>query len=93
MNVMPCWEVSTPDEIAMTKGWLQHLQDYLPHSPHWHQMSSVPYNQELELRITEKAENVTLEFPCLRTNEDAWINVDLGTEIKVYGRMAYLAGR
>ena len=26
---------------------------------------------------------MTLEFPCLRTNEEAWINVDLGSEIKV----------
>ena len=26
---------------------------------------------------------MTLEFPCLRTAEDAWINVDLGSEIKV----------
>ena len=46
-------------------------------------MSAAPYNQELELRITENGETVTLEFPCLRTNEDAWINVDLGTEIKL----------
>ena len=67
----------------MTKGWLQHLQDYLPHLSHWRQMSSAPYNQELQLRITENGETATLEFPCLRTNEDAWINVDLGTEIKV----------
>ena len=67
----------------MTKGWLQHLQDYLPHLSHWRQMSSAPYNQELQLRITENGETTTLEFPCLRTNEDAWINVDLGTEIKV----------
>ena len=74
----------------MTKGWLQSLQNYLRHSSHWRQISTAPYNQELELRITENGETVTLEFPCLRTNEDAWINVDLGSEIKVqpvYWRM------
>jgi hypothetical protein len=74
---------SSPDEIAMTKGWLQRLQNYLRHLSHWHQISTAPYNQELELRITENGETVTLEFPCLRTNEEAWINVDLGSEIKV----------
>jgi hypothetical protein len=67
----------------MTKRWLQHLKGYLSHLSHWRQMSAAPYNQELELRITENGETVTLEFPCLRTNEDAWINVDLGTEVKV----------
>jgi len=46
-------------------------------------MSAAPYNQELELRITDNGESIILEFPCLRTNDDAWINVDLGTEIKV----------
>jgi len=67
----------------MTKGWLRRLQNYLRHLSHWHQISTAPYNQELELRITENGETVTLEFPCLRTNEEAWINVDLGSEIKV----------
>ena len=44
-------------------------------------MSSAPYNQELELRVSENGKTVTLDFPCLRTNEEAWINVDLGSEI------------
>jgi hypothetical protein len=35
------------------------------------------------LRVTENGQTVTLEFPCLRTNEEVWINVGLGSEIKV----------
>ena len=50
---------------------------------HWHPISTAPYNQEFELRIKENGELATLEFPCLHTNEEAWINVDLGTEIKI----------
>jgi hypothetical protein len=50
---------------------------------HWHPISTAPYNQEFELRINENGEIITLEFPCLHTNEGAWINVDLGTEIKI----------
>jgi hypothetical protein len=50
---------------------------------HWHPISTAPYNQEFELRINENGEIATLEFPCLHTNEEAWINVDLGTEIKI----------
>lgn len=53
------------------------------HLSHWHPISTAPYNQELELRISESGEPGTLGFPCLRTNEEAWINVDLGTEIKI----------
>ena len=50
---------------------------------HWHPISTAPYNQEFELRIKENGEIASLEFPCLHTNEEAWINVDLGTEIKI----------
>lgn len=53
------------------------------HLSHWHPISTAPYNHELELRINENGEIATLEFPCLHTNEEAWINVDLGTEIKI----------
>jgi hypothetical protein len=67
----------------MAKGWLQRLQSYWPGLSHWRQMSTAPYNQELELRITDNGETEILEFPCLRTNEESWINVDLGTEIKI----------
>lgn len=66
----------------MRKWWLQRLENHLPYLSQWRLISTAPYNRELELRITD-GETVTLEFPCLRTNEEAWINVDLGTEIKV----------
>jgi hypothetical protein len=72
-----------PVEIAMINGWLQRLGYHLPYLSQWRRISSAPYNRELELRITDNGETATLEFPCLRTNEEAWINVDLGTEIKV----------
>jgi hypothetical protein len=48
----------------------------------WRLISTAPSNQELELRIVEDGKSSVLEFPCLRTNADAWINVDLGSEIK-----------
>lgn len=50
---------------------------------HWHPISTAPYNRELELRIIENGKVVAIEFPCLRSNTEAWINVDLGTEIKL----------
>jgi hypothetical protein len=53
------------------------------HLSHWHPGSTAPSNQELELRVAENGEFETLGFPCLRTNNGAWINVDLGTEIRL----------
>jgi hypothetical protein len=50
---------------------------------HWRPISTAPHNQELELRIGEGSEVEALEFPCLQTNSGAWINVDLGAEIKI----------
>jgi hypothetical protein len=38
------------------------------HLSHWHPISTVPCNQELELRISEDGKIVTLGFPCLQTN-------------------------
>jgi len=67
----------------MKRGWFQRLRDHLRYSPQWRRMSTAPYNQELELRTSDNGESVALEFPCLRTNEELWINVDLGTEIKI----------
>jgi hypothetical protein len=63
----------------------QGVRDFSQHIKlsHWHPISTAPYNQEFELRINENGEIITLEFPCLRTNEEAWINVDLGTVIKI----------
>jgi hypothetical protein len=67
----------------MSKKWLEQLESHLPHFTSWHPISTAPYNQELELRITDNGQIVTLQFPCLRTNEEAWINVDLGTQIRI----------
>jgi hypothetical protein len=53
------------------------------HLAHWHMISTAPCNQELELHIAEGREILTLEFPCLQTNEGVWINVDLGAEIMI----------
>jgi len=49
----------------------------------WRQISTAPCNQELELRIGDFGTPLTLEFPCLRTNTGAWINVDLGSEVQI----------
>ena len=49
----------------------------------WRPISTAPSNQELELRIMEDGKASTVEFPCLRTNEGAWIDVDLGNTIKL----------
>jgi hypothetical protein len=70
-------------KIAMNKGWLQRLGYRLPYPSQWRRISTAPYNRELELRTSDNGETVTLDFPCLRTREEAWINVDLGTETKV----------
>lgn len=48
----------------------------------WRLISTAPSNQALELRIVENGKTLTLGFPCLRTNAGAWINVDLGAELK-----------
>src|SRR3974377_1275689 len=50
---------------------------------HWHLISTAPCNHELELRIVESGKVVTLEFPCLQTNVETWINVDLGSAIRI----------
>ena len=67
----------------MTKDWLERLESYLSIGSQWHPVSTAPYNQALEVRIIDNEEIVTLEFPCLRTNEESWINVDLGTLIVI----------
>ena len=53
------------------------------HLSHWHSISTAPNNQELELRIVQVGEIAPLEFPCLQTNAGQWINVDLGSGIKI----------
>jgi hypothetical protein len=49
----------------------------------WRPASTAPYNQDLELRVTEDGTIATMPFPCRQTNEDEWINVDLGVPLKI----------
>ena len=50
---------------------------------HWHPISTVPFNQDVELRVVDNGESITLPFPCRRTNTDTWINVDLGSTVAI----------
>ena len=49
----------------------------------WHPASTAPYNQDLELRVCEDGTTTTMPFPCRQTNEDEWINVDLGVPLQI----------
>jgi hypothetical protein len=49
----------------------------------WHPASTAPYNQDLELRVAEDGATTTMPFPCRHTNEDEWINVDLGVPMQI----------
>ena len=51
------------------------------HLAHWHPISTAPCNQSLELRVAEGDDMVTVKFPCCRTNDNEWINADLGTQV------------
>ena len=51
------------------------------HLAHWHPISTAPCNQSLELRVAEGDHMVTVQFPCCRTNDNEWINADLGTQV------------
>ena len=53
------------------------------HLSRWHPASTAPYNQDLELRITEDGATTRMPFPCRHTNEDEWINVDLGVPVQI----------
>lgn len=53
------------------------------HLSRWHPASTAPYNQDLELRVTEDGAVTTMPFPCRHTNEDEWINVDLGVPLRI----------
>jgi len=48
-----------------------------------HPASTAPYNQDLELRVAEDGATTTMPFPCRHTNEDEWINVDLGVRLQI----------
>lgn len=54
------------------------------HLSRWHPASTAPYNQDLELRVSEDGTTTTMPFPCRHTNEDEWINVDLGVPLKIH---------
>jgi hypothetical protein len=49
----------------------------------WRPISTAPFNRTVKLRICESGSVVTLPFPCRRTNNGYWINVDLGTAISI----------
>jgi nucleotide-binding universal stress UspA family protein len=51
------------------------------HLAHWHPISTAPCNQSLELRVADGDDMVTVQFPCRRTNDNEWINADLGTQV------------
>jgi len=53
------------------------------HLSRWRPASTAPYNQDLELRVTEDGVITTMPFPCRHTNEDEWINVDLGVPLQI----------
>ncbi len=53
------------------------------HLSRWHPVSTAPYNQDLELRVSEDGAITTIPFPCRHTNEDEWINVDLGVPLHI----------
>jgi hypothetical protein len=61
------------------------IHNYLlrQHLSAWHPISTAPANNDLELRVLNKATVAILPFPCRRTNSGKWINADLGTSIDV----------
>ena len=68
--------------VSKAAGAIQNLRQNRRLS-RWRPISTAPSNQELELRIADDGKISEVEFPCLRTNDGAWIGVDLGTEIKI----------
>ena len=50
---------------------------------HWHPLSTMPFNQDVELRVVESGQSITLPFPCRHTNDGDWINVDLGSTVAI----------
>jgi hypothetical protein len=49
----------------------------------WRTIPTAPYNRDLELECIERGRRVTLPFPVRRTNDDSWVNADLGTHLHV----------
>ncbi len=50
---------------------------------HWHPITTVPCNRDVELRVADGTKSSTLEFPCQQTNAGDWINGDLRTSIDI----------
>jgi hypothetical protein len=48
----------------------------------WRPISTAPYNRDLELRLDEGS-GKTAPFPCRHLNGGEWINVDLGTRMRI----------
>jgi hypothetical protein len=53
------------------------------HLSHWHPISTVPCNRDVELRLVDEGQIVTLQFPCRQLNAGEWMNADLGTRIQI----------
>jgi hypothetical protein len=51
-------------------------------SARWRPISTAPYNRDLELRL-EQGGAMTAPFPCRHLNGGEWINVDLGTRMRI----------
>ena len=66
-------------------GWrvLSPLRSAIDRARGWRTAATAPYNQELELRVLEAEGVQCLSHPCLQNNDGQWINVDLGTELKI----------
>ena len=66
-------------------GWrvLSPLWSAIDRACGWRTAATAPHNQELELRVLEADVVQGLPYPCLQNNEGLWINVDLGTELKI----------
>jgi hypothetical protein len=71
------------EEVVRHVGQTAHDVAQRIHLSHWHPMSSVPYNQDVELRVVEDGAICVLSYPCRRLNAGGWINADLGTPIRM----------
>ena len=53
------------------------------HLHSWHPISTAPYNQNLEVQITQAGEPFDVPFPCRLLNSGEWINSDLGLRVQI----------
>jgi hypothetical protein len=59
-------------------GLLKGIVRYLNGDLDWRLISTAPYNRDVELFAANR-----LPFPCRHTNDDGWINSDLGIRVNV----------